>query len=574
MKIVSTFTTLKISWIRKHLVLFIYSFSIIAITLYSYQRLPQLYYLNDEWLSLAGVYVNGIKSVIGDYSLIELLTGKARPLGTLLINTYYLFFPYNILPFAITSYLFHIINSLLVYIFVKKLSKSEFIAIFTGIFFTTASISNQTFSWTANVTQVPTSTTFLLLSLLFMLIYSQKGEFRYFTLSWLFAYIAFLFKDAVFYIFIFLPIYLNLLTKNKKNISKACKVNLILMIPILLLGIYRIISMFGKNVVSMSSNITSLFWLRFLFNSIYYPFISFSQTFIPPTFMFRTSEAFLKFNYPNLIPYISNIGVLSENIISDLIFISLSFIFLIIAIGIYVINKQQRKTMFISCVLYVFSFIPVSVYLFPRGTSYIESRYVYFSVIFVGLILAIILDTFRKIAAKKINIFVITLLIFVLSGLYFYKQIVLIRRDVYKSVINGQNTKDVLTEFSRVLPNLPKKSVIYLTGNSNYYNYMNHPVPLQLDPGYILMVWYYKSGNIPSKLLDVSERLWGFGSQWYEESQGKAFGYYWDKTLLLKEYQSKKFTVDQVIGLYYDGSSKKLIDISSDIKSYLTVNSN
>jgi hypothetical protein len=407
-----------------------------------------------------------------------------------------------------------------------------------------------------------------------MMMYSKEEKKKYFALSWLFGYFAFLFKDASFYIFIFLPIFQYLISNGKQSLGKILKSNLLLIIPMLLLGAYRIISMYGKNIVLITSSNTGSFWLKFLFNSVFYPFISLSQTFIPPKYMFRMAEKFLNFNYSNIIAYINSTGVVSENIISDFISVIFSFIILIILGIVYTVNKKQRKTLLIAVLFYILSFVPISIYLSQRGTAYVESRYVYASIIPVGLMVAIILDTFRKMFTKTIPMLLVTAAIVVGSGLYFHKQIVLIRREVYLNVIYGQDTKHVLTEFSRKLPTMPSKSVIYLTGNTNYYNYMNHPVPLQLDPGYILMVYYYKSGSIPQDSLVIDKRFWGFGSQWYEESDDKAFGYYWDRELLLKEYNNKKFSLDQVIGFYYDGSSKKLMDISKETQLYLTNNSN
>lgn len=558
--------------LKKRYIFILYFVLIVLITLYSYEKLPQLYYLNDEWLSMAGIYTDGLKSTIVNFSVFELLMGKGRLLGSLLINVFYYYFPFNLLPFALTSYVFHIVNGLLVFGLLKKCNKNTFIAVFSGLFFVTASIANQAFTWIANVTQVPTSTTCILLSVWFMMMYSKNEEKRYYILSWAFGYLAFLFKDASFYIFIFLPVFQYLISKGRQSVIKILKSNLLLILPMVALGVYRMISMYGKNIVLTASDSTGSFWLKFLFNSVFYPFISLSQTFIPPKYMFRMAERFLNFNYSNIAAYINSAGVISENIISDFLSVVFSF-FLSITIGVaYATNKKQQKTLLIALLFYVLSFVPISVYLSQRGTAYVESRYVYASIIPIGIMTAIILDTFRKRFTKTLPKLLVTAIIVAGSVLYFYKQVVLIRRDVYLNVIYGQDTKQVLTEFSRLLPTLPSKSVIYLTGNTNYYNYMNHPVPLQLDPGYILMVWYYKSGNVPDSLLPVSRRLWGFGSQWYEESSGKGFGYYWDKELLLQDYNDKKFSAGQVIGFSYDGSSKRLTDISKEIQLFLTNN--
>jgi len=290
--------------------------------------------------------------------------------------------------------------------------------------------------------------------------------------------------------------------------------------------------------------------------------------------MFKIARNFTSFNYGYLITYIKNIDVISQNIVADLLSSIFSTIFLILLSVSYILNKSQRKIIVIGGVFYILSFSTIAAYLFERNTSYIESRYLYAGMISMGIFFAVITDTIKNILLKTRIPKFFSILCLVLSlVVFFYKQIILVQREVYRAVIMAENTKNVLSEFSRVFPILPDKPVIYLTGSDFYYSYLNHYVPLELNPGYIFMIWTYKSGKIPKELLP-KELLRGyilssFGIQWYEEYGGKAFGYYWDKDKLRSKIAEKNLSKSQLVGLYYDGHTNTFKDITNDLRKEL-----
>lgn len=543
----------------------LYAFGIIVLTLISYQHLSQLFYMNDEWIALGNVLVNGIYANFSQYSILENLLGKGRPLTFLLSNLFYQYFTYNVTPFVVVAYTFHILNGLLLYILVKKISKNRFVSAIAGIFFITASVANQSMTWIPNITQDLTAVTFILVAQLLLLIFSETKKKIYLFLSFFAAYIAFLFKDQFFYIFLWLPILYILLSKTRLSLQVLFKKYWPLFVLAATVIIYKLIVLYGPDIISFKSNAIN-YWIKAFFNMLYYPLITLSQSFIPPEYMFKSAVKFLYFFYGHLTPYISNIDVISQNIISDILSILLSLLILITLLISYVTNKPQRKTLLIGMLFYVLSFSTVAIYLDTRATSYVESRYLYASMIGIGIFFAVILDTTKRILFKIklpriISIFVVSMIAIV----YFGKHVTLIQRAVWRSTINAQNETQVLKEFSKILPTLPPKSVIYLSGNNTYYGYANHPVPFQLNPGYILMVWYYKSGFIPDDSLHVNRKLWTFGTQWYEESDGKAFGYYWDLKELQKVIDKKDIDTSQISGLYYDGNTRKLNNITDQV---------
>lgn len=553
---------------REHLVFISYSVLVIFHTFISYGKINNLFYLSDEFIALGNVYVHGIFAGLNQFSIIDLLLGRGRPFGSLLINSFYYYWPYNITPFVITAYIFHILNGILLYRFINKISKSTFISFISGIFFVTASAGNQTITWIANITQVPIATSFILLSCLLIIKFFEINKRKYVLYSILCGYIAFLFKDQFFYVFIWLPaLYILMIYRQNtvKNLFKKYWYFLILFFAIMN---YKLFLFNGINLTTLGAGPVS-YLIKAAFNWFYYPLISLSQTFIPPEYMFKIARQFLYFNYGNLLPYINNIDAITTNIISDLLSLILSFLFLIFVATAYLLNKPQRKTIVISIIFYLLSFSTIAVFLIDRNTSYVESRYLYTGMISMGIFFAVIVDTVKIILFKtKIPKVISIICILSILVLWFGKQITLIQREVNRSVINGQNAKHVLDELTTIVPILPDKPIIYLTGNSTYYGYPNHYVPLQLDPGYIFMVWYYRGGKIPKDLI-IKNTLSSFGTQWYQEYGDKAFGYYWDKEKLTEVIKEKNIGNSQIIGLYYDRNTQKFMNITDELRSEL-----
>jgi len=320
----------------------------------------------------------------------------------------------------------------------------------------------------------------------------------------------------------------------------------------------------GLSIISLKSSVLS-YLIKAIFNWFYYPLISLSQAFIPAEYMFKSARKFLFFNYGNLPQFITNIDAISQNILSDLISLLLSFIFIIILCISFVLNKTQRKTIIMGLVFYFLSFSTVAVFLLDRNTSYVESRYLYAGMIGIGIFFATIIDTIKKcLFSTKIPRIISILFIVIVIALWYGKQITLTQREVNRSVIFSQNTKHVLFELSKIFPTLPNKPIIFLTGNSTYFGNENHFVPLGLNPGYIFMIWYYDTGVIPKELIS-GNRLWTFGQQWYKVFGKNGFGYFYDKKVLKELIVNKSVEKNQIVGLFYDGNTNSFKNITNDL---------
>ena len=133
----------------------------------------------------------------------------------------------------------------------------------------------------------------------------------------------------------------------------------------------------------------------------------------------------------------------------------------------------------------------------------------------------------------------------------------------------AQERKQLLFALKSYYPVLPVNAVVYMTGNTaGYYGLPELKIPLQQGPGYTIMTWYYATGSIPDNFLS-SYYLWNINDEGYRSDQGKAFGYFWNKESLIQAIQKYSIRQQQLVGFYYDSNSKKLMNITNDVRKEL-----
>jgi hypothetical protein len=572
MKNKTSFFELFFQYIKKNQWFLLYAvFSAFSIGV-AYQKLTNLYYLNDEWDTLAGIYSDGIWTVFKTFSWWELLIGRGRVLGGIIQHILFYCYPFQAWPFAFISYISHFINSLLVFYFIRRITKSIPIAFATGILFVTASAYHQAFSWIATAVQVPLSTTFILLSLLSMYIYSETSKRRYIFWAYFSAYIAFLFKDASYYIFLLIPIEYLIFNVKKLIWSTSAIIFSPSLLIALLFALSRVSVVFDMTKSTLVQDSKGLIIGRILFNSIFYPLLTLSQVLIPVRYMVKLSAVFGNFFYPYLLSRMGNTDVLVNFIFSDMIAIFLSFVMIIFMIVSYCLNQFQKRSFLFVCIFHILSFVPISAYLFIRGSSYIESRYLYIPAITVSLMVVLTSWSIYMYVKKRNDIIgrLVLIFLFLLFIGYSAKEISITRREVYANVIQGNDIKQVIQQMKVLYPKLPDRSVVYITGDADFFGYQHHPLPFQLGTGFMISMIYYPSGVIPTSF--IHERyLMSFSSQGYRDENEKAFGYFWDLSLLKKTVKDKRITQDKIIGLYYDSSKKELRDVSKDIRQSIFI---
>jgi len=541
----------------------------------TYQDLTKLYYLNDEWLQFGLAKVHGIFAGIDQWSIQEVLLGKGRPLGTLVNNIIFYYFPYNVLPFAVVSWLMHFGNSYLVYLIAKKVSKNVFISAITSLFFSVSQISYQSFAWAAAAVQVGVSSFFVFSAIYLFMLYLDNKRFRYALFAWLSAYISILLKDSSISIIVFLPLLSFLYVKKSLSLYSWIRSYWFVIVGVIGFSLYRLLSLLelsSRGVGSLFVSQLAYRYLLYIWNMIFYPIVSLAHFFIPFRYMYRLADILASFFYPSIFTpqFISQQDMLLHTIVPD--FISVLFFIPLVAILLYCYfqDKALRKTYIYAVVYYIVMFIPYAVYLDYRNGSYVESRYMYLQSFGIGLLIGGLSEVFKnKINILSKNKYLGWVFVVFIISFFLIKQSSVVRREIRVNAYESADIKRITTEVKKSFPTLPLNPIIYLDGNRSYFFYSNMRVPLQIGPGYVFFLLYYDQIGSPD-LFDKSFMLWQLSVQWYEEANGKGYGYFYDKEKLkLFMRQNNNISIEQLVGIYYNSDTKKFEDRTVELREYI-----
>lgn len=535
--------------------------------LVSYHKIFDLWYQQDEWAALGSFLSGDIQAYIGQYTLIQMLTGTGRLLSLVFHYPFFRLFPFQVWPFALISLLFHFLNSLLVFVFAYHVIRRYFFAFLSALFFLVSSVSSQAVTWFASSATTLPSATFLLLSLILALQAANKRNMRLFIWSQLCAIVSFLFKESGIIAFILAP-YLYIFWNQKRIAVKSILVKLtpLLSYGILIAGVhlYRILT---APVIANSPFVENspYVWQKLFIHAVQYPLVSLSQLFIPQKIMFKAAAAFQTINYSHLERFTaSQLGV--ESIVSDFVSFILSVVIIACSVWLAYRVAKYRKYVLLSICFILISFLPFIV--LDKQTAYLESRYFYNGAIGGGLLFASVLLILREILKRtgRVQAYVVACFLgFVVIG-FLWKHIQYIQRDLNVLAIESSERIHFFTQLNRILPHLHDSTVLYVTGtNYGYYGIQELKIPLQQGPGFTFMVWYWRDGVIPRAFIR-DYFLWRVESEGYRTLGDKSFGYYHDLSVLKQEIFRGIITPSQVIGLSYDTDTKKLRDITAETR--------
>lgn len=546
-----------------------FSFFLLLIVLITYSQLINTFYQQDEWAFFGhALDSNLISSIFSQYHFLEIIGGTGRPLATSITFIFQYFLPFQPMPFLLFAIVMQFLNSMLVFQIARKISHSNFISFIAGVFFATSSVSQQAVTWIAASSSALPSTFFSLLSILFYIYFLKKLQRKYLYLSSLSVLVAYFFRESAIFLVILLPCMYLLYSKKPVSIYRLIKMHGILVLYFSLAIMFRIFSLlFLASYDNTAGFVTRTEFpvVKLIFNIVLHPYISFSQFYIPPTYMWQIADFFGKINYPRVwsTPLAS---VATETIGASMMSFIFSTILLVVLFGVYIYDKKNRKLIIFSLFFTFSSFLP---YLFiDKTNAYLDSRYYYFGAIGAGILFGILLNFLQVVSAKyKIPARLSFLLIGIIAFSYFYLQITTIQDQIKQEVVIASERKSFLAQLDSLQPTIDKKPIFFITGNTDYY-IANHKVPFQQGMGYTLMVWYYSSGVISKKLINDGF-LWDIQSQGYKEINGKGFGYFWDLDSLRKDINSTLINKNHIYSFYYDAHNKRLINISDKVKNEL-----
>lgn len=539
--------------------LFFFVAVIFLLIIITFRQLPQTFYQQDEWLGSGQIMVIGYHVVTDNLSPIQLIFGEGRPLTRLLGAYFFSTFGFNTAPLAIYSVIFHMLNSLLIFLIALKMLKKYFGAFVVSSFFALNSIDHQSVTWYGASFGIQPATFFILLSIYLYLMYVEHEKKLYVVLSFLSAFLSLYFKEIGIFLFIFLPLTSIIFKKNTSVIRSIKKIYLFL-IAIPIFGFFRVLELVYTNTSYTNASVylkpSGNILLTLILRAIYYPLTSFSLIYIPYSVATNMSLAVMYAYYPYIPQYISRWDLIEQTVILDFIAMSFTILLAILLAFIYKTRKEFRKFIIFSLLFFFLSIMPYIV--IEKQYAYMEPRYYYLTSLASGILLAIILDFFTTFF--KNNKFVFLFIVILFLG-YLRYQVSIIRGDIAVQVSISQERKNFLIALNKYLPTLKSNTnVFYFTGNKAFLVEGNK-TPFQHGFGYSVMVIYYKTGKIPSSPL-LSAYLFGLGEQGFKNIGGLQYGYYNDFKSLKASVVEHSINVHDVHAFYYNRDTKELSDIT------------
>ena len=427
----------------------------IGLSFFAFKQLPQLFFASDELLQMGSIHFYGVFAGLTEYNVLRLLMGDHRPLGTLIGNLFQYYLGYNTLPFVLFMYGVHALNIILTGLVVDKISKNRFVSVVAMLVFAVPTTAVQTFAWLAVPVQTLSNLFFILLALYANITGNERQSRKLIILSWIFAYISFLFKETAFFVFPVLALIPWILNYKEPFIRKPAVIAgvIVALGSAAVYKIYPILTAGGTVVMK------TVWYIWF------YPLISLSQYFIPFRFLPRAGMYILLLIYPHALG--SNITEYAGTVIvADMISIILSFCILFGLTMLFTVKREYRTTLSVIAGFYVLSFLPIAVYLSDRGSSYVESRYLYLPYFAIAVMVAILADWLRKSLALVFRWKLVPVVIVgVLIAIFLVKQITVVQREIKQNVYDQTQVRDTMTLLRNTVRTLPENPVFYITSD-------------------------------------------------------------------------------------------------------------
>ncbi|HEX8964868.1 MAG TPA: hypothetical protein VF820_00365, partial [Patescibacteria group bacterium] len=475
--------------------------------------------------------------------------------------------------YFVISIIFHLGSTLFVFLLAKKLTKNIYIAFSASLLFGIHRLSSQAVTWFAASLGAELSTLFLLLSFILYLYYLDKKKISIFIVSIITYLFSIFSKETSLSLVIFFP-FIYLVYKNKeisrsllkdKEIRKTVFYPLFLGLFFLFKLILLVINPLIPTGVVVKPEHTSVVFLYL--KILFYPLLALAQIFDWNSILFSASKEFLLSEYPDL-AHNAVAPHLIETLAPDILYLLASFVLLTIVVWLYPkfkkINPKLTSVFILSGIGFFISILPYVP--LPRFTTFLEPRYYYTPNIFAALMLSIFIylffqKAFRSNIAEKLMVIIV-----ILIAIVNYQNIQI---DLASRIQIAQQRKTVLYQFKVLMPHLPvKDSVIFVTGTGSDYLIPDLKVPFQSGFGNVLMVWYNDPHYLKPQILD-NGFLYQLNDQGYQKIGNYGFGYYYQKPVLLKDVQAKKFNLSQVYGFSWDESHQKLYNITESLRKEL-----
>lgn len=536
--------------------------------LFAFWGLDKTFYQQDEWLGLGQIWEQGLKHIYYGFSPMQLLFADGRPLtrlfGVLLFGP----FAFNSLFLTIYGITFHFLNSILVFKITQKLLKNNFLSFISASFFAINSVSSQSVTWFGASFGTQPASLLIFLSIFVFIKFLERNQSKYLFLAFFLSLLSLYFKESSIFLFIFFPL-VHFFIKKKFELGNYKKFYILFVIFITLFASFRLVEMIVIKSTSYDILTTPVFANigdedlpgRLLTRLVMYPLTSFSLVYIPQSTSIDIAFSFMKLYYPYIV---DKPDLIATTVVLDLLAITLTFILIFLLYVVWKKHKDFRYATLFSVTWLILAIVPYVVV--AKGFAYMEPRYYYVSLGAAGVILSVLIGSILRLHNKKgISIAAVILIII------YIMHIKIIRNEIIYQKEIASERLSFISQLYRIKPSLVSdKNIFYVGGDKDRFTEGNKS-PLQNGPGYSLMVLYYKSGKVPPGLL-TQGYLWGLTDQGYKETTGRGFGYYHDLEQLKEDIGNEGIDPENVIGLYYSSKTKKLKDITMEVKRELELN--
>lgn len=525
-----------------------YYLAIFLVIVILYAPLFKGFFLQDEWMGFGSLYANyNLLGALGGY--FKLNIGHYVPLHHTAFHLAFLVFGLDYQKWVLMSLIWHVLNTLAVYLVSKKILKNDLHALTTTLLFALGAASYQATAWVGADINTHGSTFFALLSMYFF--WGELYEKRKGKLSLVLLVVSLLFKETAVGLF---ALYFLMIVWKKGLARKSVRS----LAPWIIGGAtYMLFRGLGLVMPSAYEGVqlateTQSMGLIF-YNILSLPGKVFIQVLLTPDVIMKVGLEVTKLAVAK--KAWSDYFLLLTSLRDRVLFVE-GFYFLALLAGVWVTFKRKSAGMIWGLGLVIlttpiFGLSPERVGVF----RYVDSRNMYLASVGVFIFLIDWLSVY----SKKVFWGIIVLLL-ALNGYY-------LRKNMDLLVMDGEVRKGILNQISEEHPALGAKVIFYTESDRAYYlaDESEKTMPFLSGFGQTLMVWYQKENNLPSKFF-TNRYLWEIQSQGYQEIDGRGFGYFRDFDLLKKAVDEYNVPVESVVAYSWNSKKNKLTDISYETR--------
>lgn len=531
---------------------------IIAVILYSYWGIWNIFFQQDEWLGLGGaIYrqetfgtLGSIAQVFNFQNVNESL--RFLPITSISNHLLYSNFGINIPIYGLLALTIVAICALIFNQIVYKLTSSYLLSIMSSILWVTNNLAYQAFTWIATMMPSLLTTLFFLSSLYLLLIYNERKKNFYLISSILLMVLSLFSKESSVYYIVTYSAIIWFFFKRKFAAREKLKLTALFVIPLTIsLILPRIISLsFHQN--NFFPSINSADQTETIYNFFLIPARSLFHIYFSQPEIYEFIYAANKIHYSS-----QTNGYVVESIIADAFSLLAAFYFLLAFFVVALFAKvKDRKVMCLSLVSFFASTLPFII--FKNDAAILETRFYIFPAIWAALLLSQFVYVLFSRIPKARNL----LMFLVFIPVVFYN-ILGTHKHLRQDILTGQYRNGILDTISEVRPALGNNNVFYLyTENNGFYEF-------QSGFGQTLAVWLYDTGKISKETL-IDRNYWDLSYEGIKTYPRGKFGYFMTYVKLRQGLKDNPdITINQVFSFYWDPQKHSVKNVTEEIREKL-----